>query len=256
MDGGLGWSMRNMIISLARAGERRRAIRRQFASMNMEFEWVDGCDWRELTDEQMAVVDEEALAREGRRPLQLGEVGCMLSHREAMRRLSESEGRMAAIFEDDVELTDNADRVLAEIEAADIEFDLIFLHLRAPEDRFVPVRRLSGSHSLGIVKHKDQGTLAYVITREAARRYLDGHPRIVHHADHALQAYWESGLVSYTLNPPIVTFEYDPETSMRMESPIPRRVDGARQALRRIRRQFREFRIRRGAFRRRLNERR
>lgn len=247
--------MRNYIISLERATDRRQAISKCFDQNGLPFEWVNGYDWKSLTDEQLAVVDADSLVREGRPALQLGEIGCMLSHREAMRRITMSEDRMGAVFEDDIELEDSAVQVLADIESSDIDFDLIFLHRRADESRFVPIKPLSPTHALGIVKHKDMGTLAYVITRSAAERYLRSHPYIVHHADHALQAYWVSGLKSYTLNPPAVTFEYTLETSIRMESPMPKRSRSLATGIFRVRRQIRELWMRRAAFKERLLER-
>ena len=61
--------MKRFVINLPRAEARRRAMRRQFDNLNMEFEIFDAIDWRDLSEEDWALVDRKSRDMEGRRPL-------------------------------------------------------------------------------------------------------------------------------------------------------------------------------------------
>ena len=68
-----------IVINLPRAEAKRRAMRRQFEALGIEFEIFKAIDWRDLGEE-----DWESRDREGRRPLSDGMVACHPSHRKAL----------------------------------------------------------------------------------------------------------------------------------------------------------------------------
>lgn len=192
------------MISLLREEERRKAVSKSFSDREIPFEWVDGHDWRTFTEEQTSLLDKEARKRVGRPPMRPSALGCWLSHRETMMRIIASGDRMGAVFEDDIFLSDDAARVLADVEDTGVDFDIVFLHRNKAERRFVPIAKLSHTHTLGIVRYQDWGTQGYVVTADAARRILEREIPIRNNIDHALHYYWENGLTTYTLNPPVV----------------------------------------------------
>ena len=57
---------------------------KQFNTLDMEFEILDGVDGRNLTDQDWMLVDTKSRDIEGRRPLSQGMIGCHLSHRKAL----------------------------------------------------------------------------------------------------------------------------------------------------------------------------
>lgn len=244
--------MKAYVISLARLENRRREVSQEFARLGIPFEWFDGCDWKLLTQEHFDQVDRRARANYGKRPLQLSEVGIALSHRGVIAKIAESPEPFAAVFEDDIGLEDEVGQVLMDLEAASEEFDLVFLHRIYSIERFVPVKPVSATHELGIVKHKDNGLQGYVITKAAAIRYLQRCPKIVHPIDMDLQSYWNTGLRSYTLNPPAVKVRWDPKESVRLEAPYPDHRLTIVGVLRKVYIQLRDACWRRIVFRRRL----
>ncbi len=244
--------MKHYVINLERAAGRRHAVTKAFADRGLEFEMLSGFDWKLLKEEDYAIVDRRVRDRQGKRPMRPGAIGCWLSHREAMHRLIRSGDNMAAVFEDDIVLDPDVKHVLAEIEATDVEFDIVFLHRFKSEQRYTPIKQLTPSHWLGIIKYSDQGTLAYVIKRRSAECFLNRHARITQNIDHEMHAYWSNNLITYTLNPPVVLLPNSPQKSIIGEIPKQRRRHTALSAARRAVSLVREHCARRSAFRSRL----
>ncbi len=200
-------AMKCVVINLPRAEDRRRAMRRQFNALGMEFEILDAIDWRDLNDEDWALVDRISRDREGRRPLSDGMIACYISHRKALGSVAAGEDELVAVFEDDVTLAPEiggALDALARLYASGWEFDLVFLHRNDTDKPFAPLKRVDAGVRLGITKFSDWGTQSYVVSKKGASRFLKNCPRIVHQIDHTLHAYWENGMDVFSLETPVV----------------------------------------------------
>ena len=203
--------MKCVVINLPRAEARRRVMTEQFERLGLDFEFLIGTDWRELTAEDWSVVDRIAREREGRRPLSPGMIGCHLSHRRAMEAIASGEEEWTAVFEDDVTLLPDLGAALRAIQNSGTarNCDIIFLHRNRKKRPFVLLAAIDGSWRLGMIKFVDWGTQAYVVSREGARRLLNRCPKIVHRTDHTLHAYWENGLNVVSLDPPVALHGID-----------------------------------------------
>ena len=200
-------AMKCIVINLPRAEARREAMSRQFDALGIEFEILDGIDWRDLGEEDWALVDRESRDREGRRPLSDGMIACHLSHRKALEGVAAGEDELAAVFEDDVTLAleiDGALDALARLYASGWGFDFVFLHRNDTDKPFTSLERGDAGVRLGITKFSDWGTQGYVVSKKGASRFLKNCPRIVHQIDHTLHAYWETGLNVFSLETPVV----------------------------------------------------
>ncbi len=245
--------MRNIVINLSRAHERKRSMAKQFRSAGMSCKFFVATDWQELTDQQLALVDRNGRVLHGRRELRLGQVACWLSHRKVLEEFLRSGEERIGVFEDDIVFAKDARDVIDCISRTNIPFDIIFLHNGKAADRFVALRKLSSTHHLGIFRFHDYGTQGYIITRSGAEKFLSSNPKIVHQLDHSMHAYWESDLSVYSLNPPTVIIP--PSHSYLHESPTPKRRYSAVSIMHRIRSLAVEEIQRRRAFQRRLLER-
>ena len=199
--------MKCIVINLPRAEVRREAMRKQFDALGIEYEIFDATDWRDLDEEDWALVDRESRDREGRRPLSDGMVACHLSHRKALEGVAAGEDELVAVFEDDVTLAPEiggALDALARIYASGWEFDFVFLHRNDTYKPFTLLKRINEEIRLGITKFSDWGAQSYVVSKKGASRFLENCPRIVHQIDHTLYAYWESGLNVFSLETPVV----------------------------------------------------
>lgn len=136
---------RSFVINLARSAERLRVFRRREQTTGLHSEVFPAVDGREL-----------AILPPHRPSLTVGEVGCVLSHREVLRTISTLPDQWVIVLEDDVlfwpGFQTQVERVLAD--ADDRAIGLVQLgwgphpprpnHLALLRDRFVtarPIRR-------------------------------------------------------------------------------------------------------------------
>lgn len=100
-------------------------------------------------------------------------------------------------------------------------FDIAGLHMGSDSRRFVPVVGLDTGHRLGLVRWSNFGAQGLVITRAAARRFLDANPRVRPGLDRAFARYWHHGLRTYWLRPPVVHhLTHDVGASLVHDSPV------------------------------------
>jgi len=107
MDG-----LRTWVINLDRAPDRLARISAQLQRLGLGYTRLPAVDARTLTPAQRAALDEPGYRRKhGMTPVP-GELGCYLSHVEAMRLFLDSDAACALILEDDVLLHDSLPAVL------------------------------------------------------------------------------------------------------------------------------------------------
>ena len=111
-----------LVINLDRAPERLQRVSQQLQRVGLSWVRLPAVDARVLSPEQNACLDAPAYRRKhGMEPL-AGELGCYLSHVEAMRRLLASDAAYALVLEDDVLVTDRLPAALAGLMAQPARF--------------------------------------------------------------------------------------------------------------------------------------
>jgi len=196
--------MRIYVISLGHAQERRQRMVQQAETLALSVEFMDATDGRFLTDRDRALVDDEQRRRITPYPLTDNEIACWLSHRRAMQMLIDSGEAMAVISEDDAILAPEFPAVIRAIEARAGRFDVIDLHRKfAKKEIFVSCRPLIPGFAMGRLGYTHMGAIAYVISREGARKFLASAPRAIHAIDKEMHRYWANGLDLYALEAPI-----------------------------------------------------
>ena len=222
--------MRVVLINLERAKDRRDRMAAAFARTGIEFEIWPAVDARSLTDDDRRLVDHEARQRLGLYPIPDGSLANTLSQRAAMQDLVDNGPEMIAVFEDDATFDGALPSVLSALEERGALFDIVVLQRRNPRRKFVPSASLPTGHTLGRVRFADYGSNGYVITRDAARRFLERTPRMVREIDQALSRFWDNGLNVLYVHPPVVSHDRALESQIE-ESRHPNRA--AHRALRR-----------------------
>lgn len=113
---------------------------------------------------------------------------------------------MAAVVEDDAELSPDFARVLRAIEQQEPDFDFIFLHRKFKKgEQFIFCKPLLPDLSMGRVGPAHMGAIAYVVSQRGARKFLAYAPRFAHAVDKEIHRYWANGLDIYGLERPVVT---------------------------------------------------
>ena len=196
--------MRIVLINLERAAHRRAEMAREFDAVGLRYEVKSAIDGRRLSPDHLAQVDGEGRRRLGLRPQDNGSIACWLTHREVMRDLAANGPDMMAVFEDDARFTPELPEVLKVLETRPFDFDLVSLYRGHPRRPFVPCVSLTDGPSAGRVRYSDGGSVGYVITRPAARHFIETTPRMVLSLDHALLRFWISGLNTLYADPPVV----------------------------------------------------
>jgi len=196
--------MHIFFINLARATERRQNMERQFSALGLEGERLEATDGQTLSAQDRALVDDQKRRRITPYPLSDNEIGCWLSHRRVLRAIADGSAAMAAVVEDDAALAPEFPRVLEAIERQGPNFDFIFLHRKFKNNEiFVPCRALLPGLSLGRVGPAHMGAIAYIASREGARKFLEYAPRLAHAFDKEIHRYWANGFDIYGLERPV-----------------------------------------------------
>ena len=142
------------------------------------------------------MVDYEANRRLGYPLPDPGTIACWFSHREVMQRIVDEGHDVAAVFEDDARLSPAVPEVLRVLESRTFPFDAVSLYRsdHGMKKPFVDGFPLTDACTLGRVRLCDDGTVAYVITKEAAAHFLRTSAVMVLAIDEALWRFWVSGL--------------------------------------------------------------
>ena len=215
--------MKLFVINLARAEERRRRMEKRFASLGLEVTFHHAVDAQELTPEHYAQVDRETRRRLGLWPQADGSIANWTSQRQVMREMVENGPETAAIFEDDAVLSADLPEVLNALERRPFAFDIVKLNRRSLKKAFVPVSVLTTGHQVGRVRYSDHGNEGYVMTRDAARHFLENTPKMTWEIDQVLPRFWESGLNVFYLDPPVVSLDRQSESQIERYRELSRR---------------------------------
>ncbi len=160
------------VINLDRAPERLARISQQLQRLALPFTRLPAVDACALKSSPRAALDEPAYRRKhGMTPV-LGELGCYLSHVQALQQFLASPARFALVLEDDVLLHDSLPTVLHGLVQNAERWDMVKLsavHSGTP----VPVLQLAPGHALAVMLSRCTGSSAYLVNRRAAQAYLD-----------------------------------------------------------------------------------
>jgi glycosyl transferase, family 25 len=195
-----------LVINLDRAVERRARITASLLQLGLAWTRLPAVDARQLSVAQRAALDTAAYQRKhGMTPLD-GELGCYLSHVEAMERFLASDAEFALILEDDVLPGGQLPAVLQALMAHPQRWDMVKLsavHSGTP----VPVLGLTETHRLAVMLSRCTGSSAYLVNRSAAAAYRDGLLPMSLPYDHVFDQGWRFALKVRLVTPPPCTHD-------------------------------------------------
>jgi glycosyl transferase family 25 len=193
--------LRTWVINLDRAPERLARISAQLAALGLPFTRLAAVDARTLTAQQRAQLDDSSYCRKhGMLPV-LGELGCYLSHVDAMRLFLASPAPFALLLEDDVLLGSGLPAVLRGLMAHAERWDMVKLsavHRGTP----VPLVEVAPGHRLAVMLSRCTGSSAYLLNRRAAQAYVEQLLPMSLPYDHVFDQGWTFDLKVRLVSPP------------------------------------------------------
>lgn len=191
------------VINLESATKRWANTQKIFSAAGIAFSRVSAVDGKTLKLDP-AEYSESWYRRLHGRETNPPEVGCYLSHLDALRTFLGTESELALICEDDLEFGPDIVSLLAKALAGPRFWNVLRLS-GLSAGRPLTVRRLGQDHRLCINIARIKGSGAYVIDRTAARVFTDRLLPMVLPYDHALDREWFYGLTAACVSPfPIV----------------------------------------------------
>jgi glycosyl transferase family 25 len=155
-------------INLKKRLDRREYMESQFSRLGMPFQRIPAIDGS-LPEMQ------EAIKKIGTgftgRPLGANAYACFLSHRNAWKKLANSNQTHAMIFEDDVLIASDLGQYI-EKNWVPIDADIVKMETWGGGVSVERRRLNAGSRSLARLKSKHYGAAGYVLSQNAARRLL------------------------------------------------------------------------------------
>lgn len=162
-----------LLINLDRSKDRLLKTGTKLTELGIQWERLPAVDgWAEQTETATFIDEKSFHQRHGKPPLP-GEIGCYLSHINAMQRFINTSNEYALILEDDVELGPDLPLVLSQVIAHENRWDLIKLsgiHSGTP----LKVLRLEQApYSIAVATTSYTGASCYLVNKRAAKTMVE-----------------------------------------------------------------------------------
>ncbi|MGB3390275.1 MAG: glycosyltransferase family 25 protein [Pseudaminobacter sp.] len=191
------------VINLDRSPERLAKVRESAEKLGVELVRVKAVDGAQLTPEHAQKVDHASFERNHGKRILPAEIGCYLSHLDALRIVADSPQSHAVIVEDDVRFSPDFPAFLADLVALE-GWDVVKL-INHRTRGFVTHAKVNDRYRIGRCAHGPCGSsAAYVVTREGARRMLAALNPMGLPYDVALERGWAGGYELFSTDRPIV----------------------------------------------------
>jgi glycosyl transferase family 25 len=207
------------VINLDRSADRLLHVRESAEKLGVELTRVRAVDGAQLTPAQSSKVDRAFFERNHGKQVLPAEIGCYLSHLDALEAIAHSAETHAVIIEDDVRFQPDFLVFLRDLIALD-GWDAVKL-VNHRTRAFVAHAKVNDSYRIGRCAHGPCGSsAAYVVTRQGARRLLAALSPMRLPYDVALERGWQGGYAVFSTDRPVVALSSEMESTIFVgESP-------------------------------------
>ncbi|WP_374355433.1 glycosyltransferase family 25 protein [Limnohabitans sp.] len=213
------------VINLERSPQRLNEIAQRLATQGLSFERITAIDGKLATPEQQAQLDEQGYQRKHGKTSLPGELGCYLSHVEAIRAFLASGQQHAVILEDDAILEDGFSMVLHYLSQHSDQWDMVKLsgvHSGSP----AAVATIDSRYRLSVMFSKCTCSSAYMLNRKAAQAYCLGLLPMSLPYDHEFDRGWAYGIKVRAITPFVVAHNEQTPTTIVAITPATRKLPG------------------------------
>ncbi|RUM96918.1 glycosyltransferase family 25 protein [Pseudaminobacter arsenicus] len=191
------------VINLDRSPERLAKIRKRAEEIGIDLIRVRAVDGAQLTPEHSQKVDHASFARDHGKRILPAEIGCYLSHLDALQIVADSPESHAVIVEDDVQFNPDFLAFLDDLVALE-GWDVVKL-VNHRTRGFVSHAKVNDRYQIGRCAHGPCGSsAAYMVTRQGAGRLLAALNPMGLPYDVALERGWAGGYELFSTDQPVV----------------------------------------------------
>lgn len=186
----------NLVINLKKDVRKREKMEMHLSDIGIDFKFLDAIYGLDLKEEELSkIADVETSRHLIGREINVGEIGCYLSHINAAKMLLESDFDFALVLEDDVCVSKailNVDTNELIQTAFEHGAEICFLGHHSTISRSKePLAKIKVKFRTGLfkVKHNIEavhGTYGYIMSRSAAKRLVDEYSVVKLPIDHIL----------------------------------------------------------------------
>ena len=192
------------LINLKRAQERLNSCKKEFKKVELEYTLVEAVDGKQIKLPHPNFSHFRYSALHGKK-INLGELGCYLSHLKVLKKFIESEHNLALVCEDDIEFNPSINKIIEEALNCGIKFDLLRLSggIDINKEKGNPFRlkNLHDEFHLSINFGFKPGTGCYLINRKGAAEILKRLKIMSLPIDHAIDRDWLLNVKSLSVSP-------------------------------------------------------
>ncbi|AMG30449.1 UDP-glucose--lipooligosaccharide glucosyltransferase [Grimontia hollisae] len=199
--------MRIIIVSLKHSLERRKKIEKTLSALKLPFCFFDAVDGK---NEHHKIFDhynnKKRVFIKGY-PLKPGELGCFASHYSLWERCVELNEPLL-VLEDDIELEDDFLNVYKKMHllAESIPY---FRIGRVLDAKYKIFKQIDDCHDLVLYTKPVRSTQGYMITPEAAKKFIDAAYNWYEPVDDFMEKEWLHGVLNFGIEPPLIRHDFN-----------------------------------------------
>lgn len=179
-----------VLINLDKSPDRLDRMRQRLEAVGLPWQRIAAIDGRAMDYEAHPDLDRAGFEKYHGKRVSAGEVGCYLSHLQALSTFLASGGEFAVILEDDVVFEAGFAELLERLLERSDAWDMVKLsgfHSGTP----LPLVSLNDDYTLAVPLSRHTGAGAYLVNRRAAQRLVDSLLPMRLPYDHAFDRSWE-----------------------------------------------------------------
>lgn len=197
------------LINLDKSQDRLEVCQQHLERYNIEFERVSAVYGKDLTQQQIDQFYDSKRNQKGyKKDLNLGELGCYLSHIKCWQKIVDEQLDYALILEDDFKLSDSFGQFEHIFEKL-TEWDFVRIAYPIKPTATTERLKITEQHDLVFYKKVPINTLAQAVSFRGAERLLAASKQIFRPIDVDIKHYWEKGIDVLAIDPPLVNAHQD-----------------------------------------------
>jgi len=193
------------VINLARSIDRRTTIAKHLDALNIKYHFIDAIDGHTLDINTLPTYNKITRRRFFGRDLLPTEMGCLLSHRAVYQHIVDKQIKYALIVEDDIQFHADFLKVIHELLALPLQWDMIRFLGPDNEEKTRKKSRLIGTlktgHKITRLRPPASSAFCYLLTIDAAQCLLHHTQYNTLPIDRLHGHVWQTNLNIYIIRP-------------------------------------------------------